>query len=504
MAIDAGTTGITVILVDRRGAVTRKAYREFPQHFPRPGWVEHDPEEIWQATMGAVGEALEGVGPRAVAAIGITNQRETTVLWERSSLRAVHPAIVWQCRRSAGICDEIRATGFDEVVRERTGLVLDPYFSGTKITWLMREVPDLRSRAAAGELAFGTVDGWLMARLTAGAVHATDLSNASRTMLLNIHGRTWDETLLEALEVPPAILPTVFPSAHRFGTTAPEVFWGRGVPISGVAGDQQSALFGQACFAEGMSKNTYGTGSFVLTNTGPHHTAGGHGLITTIAWGMEDRVDYALEGSIFVTGAAIQWLRDGLGIIDRASEAGPLAASVPDTEGIYFVPALVGLGSPHWDPYARGTIVGITRGTRKAHLVRAAVEAMAYQTRDVADAMTAASGVGLHELRVDGGASVMDVLCQFQADLLGVPVARPAFAETTAMGAAYLAGITEGFWSGMDEVAAHWRLDRRFEPVMGEDEREMRYQGWRRAVERAAGWAVEGNRAAGWAVEGAR
>lgn len=487
MAIDAGTTGITVLLIDPEGSVRRRSYREFPQHFPRPGWVEHDPDEIWDATVATMGEALADGGAESVSAIGITNQRETTVVWERDSLRPVHRAIVWQCRRSAPICDELRAEGLEPDIRRRTGLVLDAYFSGTKLTWLMREVEGLRKRAESGELAFGTIDSWLIAQLTGGEVHATDPSNASRTLLFNIHDRVWDPFLLEALEVPAPLLPEIYPSSGRLGAALPALF-GKEIPISGVAGDQQSALFGQACFTPGMSKNTYGTGSFVLTNIGDSHKIGGHGLLTTVAWSLDDRVSYASEGSIFITGAAVQWLRDGLGIIEKSSDVGPLAESVQDTEGVYFVPALVGLGAPHWDPYARGTIVGITRGTTKAHIARAAVEAMAFQTRDVVEAMVEDSGVQLKELRVDGGAAGNNLLCQFQADLLGVPVKRPAFTETTGMGAAYLAGIAENVWGGTEDVSRHWKLDREFEPKMDEARREELYTGWRRAVGRALGW----------------
>jgi glycerol kinase len=488
MAIDAGTTGVTVLLVDREGRPRHRGYREITQHYPRPGWVEHDPGEIWSATLAAAADALADAGSPPVTAAGITNQRETTLLWERGTLRPVHPAIVWQCRRSAAICDELRARGAEELIRERTGLVADAYFSGTKLTWLMREVPGLRSRAEAGELAFGTVDSWLLARLTGGRVHATDVSNASRTMLLGLADLRWDPELLELLEVPPGLLPEVLPSSHRFGTAEPGLLGPGPVPISGIAGDQQSALFGQACFREGMAKNTYGTGSFVLVNTGDRHAVGSPGILTTVAWGLGGRVDYASEGSVFVTGAAIQWLRDGLGIISSAAETGPLAESVPDTGGVHFVPALAGLGAPYWDPHARGTITGITGGTTRAHLARATVEAMAFQSRDVVDAMTAGSGVAPTELRVDGGASVMDLLCQFQADLLGIPVARPVVRETTAMGAAYLAGIAEGFWSGPGEVASQWRLDRMFEPSMSGDERDARQTRWRKAVDRARGW----------------
>jgi glycerol kinase len=496
MALDAGTTGVTVLLVDRDGRPRHRGYREIAQHYPRPGWVEHDPEEIWSATLAAAADALGAAGWPAVVAAGIANQRETVVVWERDTLQPVHPAIVWQCRRSAGICEELRRGEAEATIRERTGLVVDPYFSGTKLTWLMREFPELRKRAEAGELAFGTVDTWLLAKLTSGRVHATDVSNASRTLLFDLHVMAWNPELLGILEVPAALLPEVRASCHRFGTAEPGLLGSGAIPVSGVAGDQQAALFGQACFREGMAKNTYGTGSFILVNTGPRHTVGSPGILTTVAWDLgshgarvDDTVDYASEGSVFVTGAAIQWLRDGLGIISNAAETGPLAESVPDTGGVYFVPALAGLGAPHWDPHARGTIVGITGGTTRAHLARATVEAMALQTRDVVDAMTTGSGVAPTELRVDGGASVMDVMCQFQADILGIPVARPVVRETTALGAAYLAGVAEGFWSGIDEVAAQWRLDRRFEPAMGEDERSSRQEQWRRAVDRARDWA---------------
>lgn len=474
MAIDAGTTGITALIIDERGNVAKKAYSEFPQHFPRPGWVEHDPVEIWDATQKVMAEV--DVKTDRIAAVGITNQRETTVVWDKSTLQPVHNAIVWQCRRSAGICEELVAKGYADLIRERTGLVVDAYFSGTKLTWLMREFPEIRKRARAGELAFGTVDSWLVARL--GGEHVTDFSNASRTLLYNVHDLEWDSDLLDLMEVPHQMLPAVLPSSGRFATT-PE-----GVPISGIAGDQQSALFGQACFSEGMSKNTYGTGSFVLTNTGDEHSISKNRLLTTIAWGVGGKVSYALEGAIFITGAAVQWLRDGLGIISSSSEVGPLAGSVGSTEGVYFVPAMVGLGAPHWDPHARGTITGITRGTTRAHIARAAIEAMAYQTKDVVEAMTKDSGVALAELRVDGGASVMDLLCQFQADILGFTVRRPLIQETTAMGAAYLAGLAEGVWAGLDEVAAHWKLDREFEPRMSRDEAGALHTGWSEAVER--------------------
>lgn len=482
LSIDAGTTGITVLAVNDEGLPVERSYREFAQHFPRPGWVEHDPRQIWAAVVAAANEVAAATTSGAVKAVGITNQRETTVLWDRKTLEPVHNAIVWQCRRSSGICDELKSRGLEPEVRSRTGLLLDPYFCGTKLTWLMRNDAELRHRAAAGELAFGTVDSWLMAKFTGGAVHATDVTNASRTLLFDIHQLHWDEELLEMMEVPPALLPNVHPSSFPFGVTSAEELTLPPTPISGVAGDQQSALFGQACFEPGTSKNTYGTGSFVLTNTGATCALSDHGLLTTVAAGLGEEVTYALEGAIFVTGAAIQWLRDGLGLITQASETEGLAASVPDAGGVHFVPALTGLGAPHWDADARGAITGITRGTERGHLMRAAVEAMAFQTRDVVDAMVADSGVALTELKVDGGASVMNLLCQFQADLLGVPVLRPKITETTAMGAAYLAGLAEGVWADTAEVAQHWKLDRAFEPSRSAGEVEELCAGWRSAV----------------------
>jgi glycerol kinase len=480
LAIDAGTTGITALVVTEDAAVVAKGYREFPQHFPRPGWVEHDPEEIWKATLAATRQALDTAGIEAsdLASVGITNQRETTVLWNRSTLKPLHNAIVWQDRRTAGRCDELRDQ--EPEIRSRTGLVLDAYFSATKLEWLLHQIPESKG------LAFGTIDTYLLARLTGGAVHATDYSNASRTLLYNIYERTWDPFLLDLFGIDAALLPEVRPSSGRFGETDPSAFFGARVPVSGIGGDQQSALFGQACFSPGMAKNTYGTGSFVLMNTGPSAPPPPDGLLVTLACGIGDEVNYALEGSIFITGAAVQWLRDGLGIIEQSAEVGPLGASVPDSGGVYFVPALTGLGAPYWDPYARGTIVGITRGTTKAHLARATIEAMAYQTRDVVEAMTRSSGVTLPELRVDGGASVMDFLCAFQADQLAVPVRRPAVPETTALGAAFLAGLAEGVWSSTDELAKTWRLDEEFLPKATNP---ALYNGWKRAVERARDWA---------------
>jgi glycerol kinase len=491
LAVDAGTTGVTALVVDEEGVVLARGYREFPQSFPRPGWVEHDPENWWRALLGACREALAGSGTEAsrLAAVGLTNQRETTVLWDRATLAPVHPAIVWQDRRTAELCDRLRDEGWEERVRATTGLLVDPYFSATKLAWLLDHVPGARSAAEEGRLAFGTVDSYLLARLTGGRVHATDRTNASRTMLFDIHRLDWDEAILERLAIPRAVLPAVLPSCGRFGSTDPEAFLGAAVPVSGVAGDQQAALFGQACFVPGSTKNTYGTGSFVLMHTGARPVRSASGLVSTVACTGGEEPAYALEGSIFVTGAAVQWLRDGLGILARASEAGPLAASVPDAGGVVFVPALTGLGAPWWDPYARGTIVGITRGTTRAHLVRAAVEAMAYQTRDVVEAMEANAGLRIVELRADGGASAMDVLLQFQADLLGVTVRRAAVQETTALGAAYLAGLAEGVWGGEEELAGHWREDRAFHPRDPEGA-SRGYREWRRAVERALRWAV--------------
>ncbi|MEX2256972.1 MAG: glycerol kinase GlpK [Acidimicrobiia bacterium] len=492
LSIDAGTTGVRTLAIDDHGLTRTSAYREFPQHFPRPGWVEHDPEDIWQATLTTLAEVVAHLADsgESIAAVGITNQRETVVVWDRSTGRVPHRAIVWQDRRTARRCDELRDAGAEPLVRARTGLVLDPYFSATKLEWLfttggLEPTPDL---------AFGTVDTWLLWRLTGGidgGVHATDASNASRTMLYDLDTGDWSDELLSLFGVPRACLPVVMASSGRFGTTHPSVAAGLAVPVSGIAGDQQSALFGQACFSPGMSKNTYGTGSFVLVNLGEHHPDPVDGLLTTVAWRIGDVTTFALEGAIFVTGAAIQWLRDGLGIVVDAAETGPLAESVADTGGVVFVPAFTGLGSPFWDPYARGTILGITRGTGRAHLARAVVEAMAWQTRDVVDAMTTASGRAVAELRVDGGAAVMDMLCQLQADVLGVTVRRPTVRETTALGAAYLAGIAEGVWASPDEAAAAWREDASFTPRGSIDDIERRYAQWQRGVERSRGWALD-------------
>jgi glycerol kinase len=490
LAIDAGTTGVTALVLDDEGSVLAKGYREFPQSFPRPGWVEHDPHDWWDALLASSGDALgaSGTEPSDLTAVGITNQRETTVLWDRETLTPVHPAIVWQDRRTADLCDSLRNEGWEERVRDRTGLVIDPYFSGTKLAWLLDHVEGAREEAERGRLAFGTVDSYVLARLTGGRVHATDRTNASRTMLYDIERLGWDGEILDRLRIPPGVLPDVRPSSGRFGVTAPTEFLGVAVPVSGMAGDQQAALFGQACFEPGQTKNTYGTGSFVLMNTGNRRPPSRSSLITTMACGAGEEPVYALEGSIFVTGAAIQWLRDGLNVIGQAAEAGPLAASVPDSGGVYFVPALTGLGAPWWDPYARGTIVGLTRGTTRAHLVRAAVEAMAYQTMDVVAAMQGYAELPMTEMKADGGASAMDVLLQFQADLLGVPVARSVVQETTALGAGYLAGLAEGVWPDQGAIAKYWQADRTFEP-QGDGATKAHYREWRRAVERSLRWA---------------
>ncbi len=493
LAIDQGTTGTKVLVVDQRGAVVGQAAAEFRQHYPRPGWVEHDAEEIWrvsrQVALAAVDDADVDVGD--LAAIGITNQRETTVLWDRATGEPVHHAIVWQDRRTAGTCDRLQAEGLEPMFRERTGLVIDAYFSGTKVAWLLDHVDGLRARAEAGEIAFGTIDSWLVWKLTGGRVHVTDVTNASRTLLYGIYAGDWDPDLLEILDVPPAVLPEVAPSAHVHGETDPDVFLGARVPVAGIAGDQQAALFAQACFDEGLAKNTYGTGSFLLMNQGTDPTPVTEGPLSTIAWRIGDEpVEYALEGPIFVTGAAVQWLRDELRIIDRAGETEALAASLDGNDDVYFVPALTGLGAPLWDPYARGTIVGLTRGTNRAHLARATLEAIAYQTRDVVESMQDRSGIALDELRADGGAVVNRWLMQFQADVLGVPVVVPEITETTALGSAYLAGIATGVWSGRDELRERWTAAARYEPRMSADRRDALYARWREALDRARAWAT--------------
>ncbi len=492
IAIDAGTTGVRAVAVGGDGTPIAHSYREFSQHFPRPGWIEHDPDDIWRVTVETLAEVAGEMHDRGdtIAAVGITNQRETVVVWDRRTGRPRARAIVWQDRRTAARCDELRAAGHEPMIRSATGLVLDPYFSASKLSWLLHE----GGVSADDDLVFGTVDTWLLWNLTGGTnggLHATDPSNASRTMLYDIRSGAWSDELAALFDIPRACLPEVRPSSGRFGMTHPECAAGLRVPVSGIAGDQQAALFGQACVTPGMTKNTYGTGSFVLTNLGSELPEPVDGLLTTVAWSLAPgEVTYAMEGAIFVTGAAVQWLRDGLGLIGDASETGPLAASVPDSGGVYVVPAFTGLGSPWWDPYARGTIVGITRGTTRAHIARAVVEAMAFQTADVVDAITRASGLDdIHEMRVDGGASVMDVLCQFQADVLGVPVRRAAIQETTALGAAFLAGIAEDVWSSPDEVNARWSADASFEPAMAGADRADRTRVWHRALDRSRDWA---------------
>jgi glycerol kinase len=486
LALDAGTTGVRTLAVGADGRPGAMAYREFPQHFPQPGWVEHDADDILEAaltTLAEVASTVQAAG-ETVAAVGITNQRETVVAWDRHTGRPRHRALVWQDRRTAGVCDQLRADGVEPLVRARTGLVLDPYFSATKAAWLLRE----GGVVADDALAIGTVDAWLCWNLTGNFV--TEPSNASRTLLYDIHAGAWSPELADVFGVPVGALPEVRPSSGRFGITDPDRAAGLSVPVSGIAGDQQASLFGQACVEPGMTKNTYGTGSFVLMNVGDSAPEAVDGVLTTIAWQLGDVVTYALEGAVFVTGAAIQWLRDGLGILESSSDAGPLAASVPDTGGAVFVPALTGLGAPYWDPYARGAIVGLTRGTTRAHLVRAAIEAMAWQTRDVVDAMAQASGRAITSLRIDGGASVMDLLCQFQSDVLGTEVRRSAVRETTALGAAFLAGLAEGVWGDVDAVAAHWHDDGRWQPAADRADLDARYAEWQRAVDRARAWAV--------------
>ena len=492
LALDQGTSGSTALVVDVDGNVRARGYAEVPQHYPEPGWVEHDPNDLWTTTAEAAAVALAraGIGGRDVAAIGITNQRETTVVWDRASGVPIHRAIVWQCRRTAPVCDRLRSDGAEPTVRERTGLVLDAYFSGTKIAWLLDHVPGARARARRGELAFGTVDSWLLWQLTGARVHATDVSNASRTLCLNLTTVDWDDRMCALLDVPREVLPAVIDSSGVAGETIDLGWLPAGVPIAGIAGDQQAALFGQACFAPGSAKNTYGTGCFALLNTGERPVVSRHGLLTTLAWRIAGRTTYALEGAVFIAGAAVQWLRDGLGIISAAAETEALARSVADTGGVYFVPAFVGLGAPYWDQHARGVIVGLTRGTTRAHLARAALEAIAYQSRDVLDAMAADAKASLDALKVDGGAVANDFLCQFQADVLAATVERPAVIETTALGAAYLAGLGTGLWRSLDAVAAQRAIDRHFTPSMDPTTRANGYAGWRRAVERARGAAA--------------
>jgi glycerol kinase len=488
LAIDAGTTGVTALVVGEQGDVLARGYREFAQLFPRPGWVEHEPDDIWTATVAACREALAGTDV-APTCIGITDQRETAVLWDRRTLHSPRPAIVWQDRRTTGICDRLRADGVETRVAGLTGLRLDPYFTATKFAWLAEHEPRVWSGVREGALALGTVDSYVIARLTGGRAHVTDPSNASRTLLFDLEQGTWSDELCALFDVPRAALPEVVPSSGVVGTTDPDAFLGLELPVAGIAGDQQAALFGQACYSPGDSKCTYGTGSFVLTNTGSEPVRSEAGLLTTVAWDLGDGLVYALEGSIFVTGAAVQWLRDGLGLIDSAAETEGLARTVPDSGDVVFVPALTGLGAPHWDPHARGAIVGLTRGTTRAHLVRATLESIAFQVRDVVDVMVSEAGLAVPELSADGGASANDLLLELQADQLGVPVRRPVVAETTALGAAFLAGLATGVWGSLDELAATWSLDARFEPTPGARD-DGRYDRWRDAVRRAGGWTA--------------
>jgi glycerol kinase len=490
LVIDQGTTGSAALLVDETGQVISSADREIRQIYPQPGWVEHDPQEILHTSVAVAREALQKAGVTAskVKGMGITNQRETTVVWDRSTGEPVYNAIVWQCRRTAPICEELKQRGLSGLIKEKTGLPIDAYFSATKLRWILDHIPDGQRRAKQGDLLFGTIDSWLVWNLTGGAVHITDCSNASRTMLFNIHTLQWDKELLAVLDIPEAVLPKVMPSSYVYGEVDAGLLGDSRVPLGGIAGDQQAALFGQACYDVGMAKNTYGTGSFILLNTGDRPVPSQKGLVTTVAWGLGGKVAYAMEGSIFITGAAVQWLRDGLAIISNSAESETLARSVPDNGGVYFVPAFVGLGAPYWDMYARGTIVGLTRGATRGHLARATLEAIAYQVRDVVEAMGAEAGLKVPLLRVDGGGTANSLLMQFQADILGVPIQRAAVTEITALGAAYLAGLTVGLWSDTAQLANLWRAAETYEPKMSADQREALYAGWKRAVGRARGW----------------
>lgn len=489
MALDQGTTSSRAIIFDENGSIKGVTNREFKQIYPKPGWVEHDAMEIWGSQIGVAREVLEksAISPEQIAGIGITNQRETTIIWDKNTGEPVYNAIVWQCKRTAPIADKLKKMGLVDKIREKTGLVVDAYFSGTKIKWILDNVEGAREKAEKGELLFGNVDTWLIWKLTGGKVHVTDYTNASRTMIFNIHELDWDDELLEILDIPRQMLPTPMPSSHVYGKTDIETF-GAEVPIAGDAGDQQAALFGQACYEPGTAKNTYGTGCFMLMNTGEKAVTSETGLLTTIAWGVDGKVEYALEGSIFIGGAVVQWLRDELRIIDNAPQSEEYATKVSDTNGVYLVPAFVGLGAPYWDMYARGTIVGLTRGAKREHLIRAALESIAYQSRDVLEAMQKDSGITLKKLKVDGGAVANNFLMQFQSDILGVPVSRPKVIETTALGAAYLAGLAVGYWKDKDEISQKWQLDREFSPEMALDDRSKLYKGWKKAVTRAFDW----------------
>ena len=492
MALDAGTTSNRCILFNEKGEMCSVAQKEFTQYFPKPGWVEHDANEIWSTQLGVAVEAMLKIGASAkdLAAIGITNQRETTIVWDKATGEPICPAIVWQCRRTSEYCDELREKGLTEVFRKKTGLVIDAYFSGTKLKWILDNVEGARARAEKGELLFGTVETWLIWKLTKGAVHVTDYSNASRTMLFNINTLEWDEEILQELQIPQCMLPEAKPSSCVYGMTDAS-FFGAPVPIGGAAGDQQAALFGQTCYAPGEAKNTYGTGCFLLMNTGEEPVYSKNGLVTTIAWGLDGKVTYALEGSVFVAGAAIQWLRDERKLIDSAPDSERAAGQVEDTAGCYVVPAFTGLGAPYWDQYARGTIVGLTRGVNRNHIIRATLESLAYQVNDVIQSMEADSGIALSALKVDGGASANNFIMQFQADITDAPVKRPACVETTALGAAYLAGLAVGYWSSKEDVLKNWQIDRIFEPQMEEKRRKKSIRGWKKAVACAFDWAKE-------------
>lgn len=492
MALDAGTTSNRCILFDKRGKIVSIAQKEFTQYFPKPGWVEHDADEIWSTQLGVVVEAMSKVGATAedIAAIGITNQRETAIVWDKTTGEPVYNAIVWQCRRTAEFCDQLKERGYTDMIRRKTGLIIDAYFSATKIRWILDHVEGAREKAEAGELLFGTVETWLIWKLTRGKVHVTDYSNASRTMLFNINTLEWDQEILDLLDIPRAMLPKPMPSSCIYGETETS-FFGGSIPIAGAAGDQQSALFGQACFHPGAAKNTYGTGCFLLMNTGNKPVFSKNGLVTTIAWGLDGKVEYALEGSIFVAGAAIQWLRDEMHLIDSVADSEYMAKKVNDTNGCYVVPAFTGLGAPHWDPYARGTIVGITRGVNRYHIVRATLESIVYQVNEVLGAMEADSDIELTSLRVDGGASANNFLMQAQADITGSPVKRPKCIETTAMGAAYLAGLAVGYWTSLEEIKQNWAVDQIFEPSISEEERQKKIKGWNKAVRCSYLWAKE-------------
>ena len=496
MALDAGTTSNRCILFDEKGEICSIAQKEFTQYFPKPGWVEHDANEIWSSQLGVAVEAMAklGIGADDIAAIGITNQRETTIVWDKSTGEPVYNAIVWQCRRTSEYCDTLKDKGLTDKFREKTGLIIDAYFSGTKLKWILDNVDGVRERAEKGELLFGTVETWLIWKLTKGKAHVTDYSNASRTLLFNIKDLTWDKEILEELNIPESMLPEPKPSSCVYGYSDAS-FFGKEIPISGAAGDQQAALFGQTCFNPGEAKNTYGTGCFMLMNTGETPVYSKNGLVTTIAWGLDGKVNYALEGSIFVAGASIQWLRDELRIIESAADSEYMAKKVKDTNGCYVGPAFTGLGAPYWDQYARGTIVGLSRGVNKYHIIRATLESIGYQVNDVLHAMKADSGIDLAALKVDGGASANDFLMQFQSDIINAPVKRPSCVETTAMGAAYLAGLAVGYWNSKEDVIKNWAVDKIFSPIMGEDERERKIKGWNKAVKYSFGWAKEEDKA---------